>query len=141
MCHQHTRAIQFEFSRQQLDIFPNPYYQLHFQFHRCFSGEYNQYKMRRRLAGLRGPSTTMTPPATFVPCLDLPTHHTLFPQPYQTMLTKMLNNKHTYIQAQIQSYMSSGKRMFIYWSYPQTPVVHNCGHIHNCGTHTYTYNG
>ena len=45
-CVTNTRAIQFEFSRQQLDVFPNSYYQLHFQFHRCFSEEYNQYNMR-----------------------------------------------------------------------------------------------
>ena len=49
-----------------------------------------------RLAGLRGPSTAMSPPATFVPCLDPPTHLTLFQQPYQTMLTKILIiNTHT----------------------------------------------
>ena len=38
----------------------------------------------------------MTPPATFVPCLDPPTNPTLFQQPYQTMLTKILIiNTHT----------------------------------------------
>ena len=73
-------------------------------------------------------STAMSPPATFVPCLDPPTNPTLFQQPYPTMLTKILIiNTHT------------GTNLVLYVVKKENVVQFNHTCTYNTRTHIHKY--